>query len=331
MNKLFLIAVGVIALFAIIFLVGKSSPSVLLLDSNSFISKYREDSDSVMVDVRTPVEFSEGHIAGAINIDFQNPNFATEIGKLDQSKKYFVYCQSGNRSGQAVRKIQSLGLKNIFELRGGLNSAPELIQSSNVSDDYVIDPSDILNSSTFSKQSISGSVLNNTEKTSLLRMREEEKLAHDVYQTLGDKWNLKVFSNIASSEMTHANSVKAVIQTYGIKDPIIDNAVGVFVSKEFQDLYNNFVKDGQRSLQDALIVGAIIEDMDIYDLDRFIKEIKNQDLLVLYKNLQKGSRNHLRAYARNIQSHGGNYVPKYISNEMFRNIISTDQERGYVN
>ena len=331
MNKLFLIAVGAIALFAIVLFASKSSSDVVLLDSNSFISRYNEEPNSVMIDVRTPVEFSEGHIAEAINIDFQNPNFETEIEKLDKSKNYFVYCQSGNRSGQAVRKIQSLGFKNIFELRGGLNSAQELIQTSNISDDYVIDSSDILNSSAFSKQNTSGGTLNNAEKNGLLRMREEEKLAHDVYKTLGDKWNLKVFYNIASSELTHTDSVKAVIESYGIKDPIIDTKVGVFVSKEFQDLYNNFVENGQKSVQDALIVGATIEDLDIYDLDRFIKETKNQDLLVLYKNLQKGSRNHLRAYVRNIKSHGGNYVPQYISNEMFQNIISSGQERGFVN
>ena len=79
------------------------------------------------------------------------------------------------------------------------------------------------------------------------------------------------------------------------------------------------------------MVSATIEDLDIFDLDRLINETKNQDLLVLYKNLQKGSRNHLRAYVRNIQSYGGNYVPQYISDEAFKNIINSNQERGFAN
>lgn len=330
MNKLYLIAIGALVLSAIILFTNKSSSAVILLDSNEFISKYKEEANSLMIDVRTPIEFSEEHITEAINIDFQNSNFETEIKKLDPAKSYFVYCQSGNRSGQAVRKIESLGVKNIFELRGGLNASPELIQNV-ISDNYVVDSSDILVPSMFQQQNANVAVLTEKDIAGLLRMREEEKLAFDVYRTLGDKWNLKIFYNISSSELTHSNSVKAALDLYGVKDPITNNSVGVFVSKEFQDFYNNFVDKGQRSLEDALIVGATIEDLDIYDLDRFIKETKNQDLLLLYKNLQKGSRNHLRAYVRNIQLNGGNYVSQYISNEVFRSIINSGQEKGFAN
>lgn len=130
MNKLFLVAIGAFILFAGIFFAGKYSSDAVLLDSNLFTNKYKEVPSSVIIDVRTPSEFSNGHIAKAINIDFQNPNFETEIKKLDPSGNYFVYCQSGNRSGQAVRKMQSLGIKNIFELRGGLNSDLSLIEQS---------------------------------------------------------------------------------------------------------------------------------------------------------------------------------------------------------
>lgn len=130
MNKFFLVAIGAFILFAVIIFAGKSSSSVVLLDSNLFTNKYKEEPGSVMIDVRTPSEFSNGHIAKAINIDFQNPNFETEIKKLDQSGNYFVYCQSGNRSSQAVRKMQSLGIKNMFELHGGLNSNLSLIEQS---------------------------------------------------------------------------------------------------------------------------------------------------------------------------------------------------------
>lgn len=94
-----------------------------------FLKLYREHSDAVLVDIRTPEEFSSGHLPGAINIDFYNPLFIQSIQQVAEDKILFIYCRSGNRSGTAVRQLSNLGLK-VEEMRGGILSyRGELVQN----------------------------------------------------------------------------------------------------------------------------------------------------------------------------------------------------------
>lgn len=78
-----------------------------------------EDPGVTVIDVRTPEEFAEGHIDGAIMIDFESASFADDVAALDPAGNYLVYCRSGNRSGQAVAQMQELGLDQIWDLDGG--------------------------------------------------------------------------------------------------------------------------------------------------------------------------------------------------------------------
>jgi hypothetical protein len=162
----------------------------------------------------------------------------------------------------------------------------------------------------------------------LVLMREEEKLARDVYQTLGDKWGLQIFSNIAASEQTHTDAVKNLLNTYDITDPVTNDEIGVFKSEVLQKLYTDLIKDGEQSLVQAFKVGAEIEDLDIRDLDIAMSETSNENILQVYANLQKGSRNHLRSFVRQLESRGEKYAPKYISLEDYNSIIAGEQERG---
>ena len=73
-----------------------------------------------LLDVRTPEEFAEGHIAGAENIDFYAADFADQIGALDQGEKYVVYCRSGNRSGQATALMADKGFGSVTDVDGGI-------------------------------------------------------------------------------------------------------------------------------------------------------------------------------------------------------------------
>ena len=82
-----------------------------------------------------------------------------------------------------------------------------------------------------------------------------------------------------------------------------------------------------KSLLDALIVGATVEDLDIRDLNVLIKQTDKQDIITIYNNLNKWSRNHLRAYIKNITNNGGNYIPQYISLLEYNEIIWSQQER----
>ena len=82
----------------------------------------------VILDVRTPKEFAEEHVPNAVNVDFLNPNFKTEIQKLDKADSYKVYCRSGRRSGQAIIMMKQLGFKNIENV-GGLEDAKKTLNA----------------------------------------------------------------------------------------------------------------------------------------------------------------------------------------------------------
>jgi hypothetical protein len=171
-------------------------------------------------------------------------------------------------------------------------------------------------------------ILSEDEKNSLILMREEEKLARDVYLTLNTKWNTNVFSNISSSEQTHMDAILMLLKKYNITDPVGNNGIGVFTNATLQGLYTRLVEQGNVSLLAAFKTGATIEDLDIFDLKTALTKIDNQDIKLVYDNLTRGSRNHMRAFNRNIINNGGTYAPQYITQAEFDAIINSDMERG---
>ena len=195
------------------------------------------------------------------------------------------------------------------------------------SQEYIIDSSDFYSVDPLGISSEIKELTKNEEKW-LTHMREEEKLARDVYTTLGEKWQMKIFTNIANSEQTHTDSVKTLLEHYGIEDPVKNDAVGEFTLPEIKELYDDLVTKGSKSLTDALTVGAIIEDLDIFDLDVAMSETNKENINTVYSNLQKGSRNHMRAFMKQINNQGATYAPAYISKELYDNIISSSQEKG---
>lgn len=195
------------------------------------------------------------------------------------------------------------------------------------SEEYVVDSSDFVVAGNH-VANLPVEELTDDEINGLLAMREEEKLAHDVYITLYNKWKLNVFQNISKSELTHTEAVKYLIERYKLEDPVKDSSVGVFTNKEFADLYQNLVEKGSVSLLDALQVGATIEDLDIKDLKDHYLNTDNQDIKVVYNNLERGSRNHMRAFSRQIERNGGKYIAQYLTQEEIDSILSSPQEKG---
>jgi hypothetical protein len=175
--------------------------------------------------------------------------------------------------------------------------------------------------------------LSRAEINDLLHMREEEKLARDVYLTLYKKWNLPVFKNISKAENWHMHMIKLLLDKYGLNDPIEETGdmVGVFKNPKLQSLYNELVKKGSSSLKDALMTGATIEDLDIKDLQEAIQRSDNKDIDLVYQNLEKGSRNHMRAFVGVLRKYGWNYTPQFISERDFNQIISSKHETGMKN
>lgn len=124
MHKKF-IQVGIVILvvvFGIFYTVMNKDKNMnySLLTYSEFNTKFKQTPNAILIDVRTKEEFDSGHIENAINIDIQDPSFVSEIQKLDKDGQYFVYCRSGNRSAQAVSLMKKQGIKNIFELEGGI-------------------------------------------------------------------------------------------------------------------------------------------------------------------------------------------------------------------
>ena len=132
------------------------------------------------------------------------------------------------------------------------------------------------------------------EEAGLLFMREEEKLARDVYLVLFDKWGLRVFENIAASEQRHMDAVLYLLGKYDLADPAL--APGDFQDPDLQELYDFLVEKGEKSLVDAIEVGVLIEETDIEDIVNLMGQTDKTDIIRVYTNLLEGSYSHLEAF-----------------------------------
>jgi hypothetical protein len=154
-------------------------------------------------------------------------------------------------------------------------------------------------------------------------VREEEKMARDVYLALQQRTGLVVFSNIAGSEAQHMSAMLTLLQRYGVADPVGNAGAGAFVDADIQGLYDDLVARGQASLVDALWVGAFIEEFDIVDIRGRLQPSPPADLVATFESLMRGSRNHLRAFARQLSALGVTYTPTYLSAEEYAQILSS--------
>lgn len=171
--------------------------------------------------------------------------------------------------------------------------------------------------------------LSAAEMATLVFMREEEKLAHDVYAQLDARWgaNVRVFGNIANSEATHTEAVRQLLVRYGLPDPASALATGVFQNTSLQLLYTQLVASGTLSLTEALRAGAAIEEIDMMDINTALLAVDNQDIRLVYESLLKGSRNHLRSFVATLLNHGVTYVPQYMNVVDYSAIVATAIER----
>ena len=144
---------------------------------------------------------------------------------------------------------------------------------------------------------------NATDKTStesqLLYLIEEEKLAHDVYTVMYQKYGARVFGNILKSEETHQGRVLTLLQARNIADPRSEE-LGVFKNQELQTLYNQLIEQGNKSEVEAYKVGVIIEEKDIADISEQLATATEQDVISTLEDLRRGSESHLRAFNRQL-------------------------------
>ncbi len=152
------------------------------------------------------------------------------------------------------------------------------------------------------------------EQASLAFMREEEKLAHDVYAQMDTRWaaSTRVFGNIANSEATHTEAVRQLLLRYSLVDPAATLAAGLFQNSTLQALYTQLATAGAISLIEALKVGAAIEEIDMIDINTALLNIDNQDIRLIYDTLL---------------NQGVTYVPQYMDALAYAVIVSTPIER----
>jgi hypothetical protein len=167
--------------------------------------------------------------------------------------------------------------------------------------------------------------LTTVEAEHLLLLREEEKVARDVYDLLYQQWGIYAFSNIASAEQRHMDSVLVQLQHYGLQDPALQ--VGVFSNQALQNLYDSLVSQGMNSEMDALLTGALIEEVDMQDIQEMIDATENSGLLSLYQKLLCGSRNHLRAFVSQIEARGRVYEAQVMDQSAVDLIVDSPMER----
>ena len=138
--------------------------------------------------------------------------------------------------------------------------------------------------------------LSQEEADGIIFMRQEEKVARDVYTILGQTWDLKIFENIKIAEQKHMDAVQKLIIKYNLTDPVINDEVGVFADPAFQQMFDEFVLQGQQSITEAMLVGQTIEEQDIAALENQLSFVDNQDLIKVYSNLKTASESHLFAF-----------------------------------
>ena len=172
--------------------------------------------------------------------------------------------------------------------------------------------------------------LSDEEIDGILFICEEEKLARDVYLKFAELYPpIAIFSNIASSEQRHMDSIKKLIDKYYLNDPVGDNSIGVFTDDNLQNLYDSLILQGSQSMTDALKVGAVIEEIDIIDISKYLEKSDEWMINRVYNNLIDGSENHLRAFVKELSMQGISYEPQYLSVEEFNDIINSDSDSGH--
>uniref|UniRef100_A0A7S3KY53 DUF2202 domain-containing protein n=1 Tax=Amphora coffeiformis TaxID=265554 RepID=A0A7S3KY53_9STRA len=162
--------------------------------------------------------------------------------------------------------------------------------------------------------------LTDVERDELLFMRQEEKMARDVYRYHYRCWGelyptAIVFDRIADSEQQHMGRMGELITYYSLVDPVTSNDEGNFTDTTLTKMYEDLTKNCNEyeSLMEAFEVGAFIEETDIFDLRLAKNATVQAPLERAYGSLLKASYNHYNAFVRQIKAQGGTYVPRVIS------------------
>lgn len=231
----------------------------------------QSEKEIIVLDVRTPAEYATGHLVGALNIDWDNPElFKSEVAKLDKNAKYFLYCRSGNRSSQALDYMQAAGFANVYNILGGINSNKLPLVQTEISQPSVVEK--VTNT-------------NVLQKTLDLALLDEYK-ARNFYRNVIAKFGqVKPFINIIQAEEKHIASLLSLYQTYNLK-PVSEPVAEVVQLDSFAAACTAGVQ-------------AEIDNAALYR-DTLLPQVASySDVLSIFTNLMNASQNnHLPAFQR---------------------------------
>lgn len=142
------------------------------------------------------------------------------------------------------------------------------------------------------------SALTAAERDAVLYLRDEERLARDLYAELLSTSGDQRFARIGASEQQHFDAMGTLIERYGLDDPAEGRAPGEFSSPELQALYDRLLKAGVASPEAAIAQGVIVEETDIADIDRHLRNIDEPEIEQVLVRLRAGSERHLAAFSR---------------------------------
>ena len=171
----------------------------------------------------------------------------------------------------------------------------------------------------------SGGVVDAQTAAALVTLRREEKLAHDVYVTLGAIFDPMPFQRIPHSEVQHAAAMHAVLASHAIADPVEGLPPNRFDDPATQTLYDELVLKGRSDVRSALSVGVEVEELDISGLRAMLASNAPDEIKAVVTQLERASQNHLRAFHRNLTMRGGTYEPKHLAKADFNAILDGPQ------
>ena len=172
--------------------------------------------------------------------------------------------------------------------------------------------------------------LTDSEAEGLAFMREEEKLAHDLYVAMADLYGQPLFSNIARSESLHMDAILTLLNAYDLPDPAAGKQAGEFTDPTLQALYDDLLVRAQDSSAEALRVAALVEETDILDLQARLAQTDRADITQAYQNLLRASGMHLRSFALQIERRtGSEYEPALLDASAYASLGSSAQAGGF--
>ncbi|MGC9470449.1 MAG: DUF2202 domain-containing protein [Bacteroidales bacterium] len=164
--------------------------------------------------------------------------------------------------------------------------------------------------------------LSQEEARSLVLLREEEKLARDVYRFFHSRHSWRPFANIARSEQAHMDAILYLLEKYDLEDPAANAAEGEFRNRQWKTLYRELTERGKDDPLEALRAAALIEETDINDLQEALNGFAgNPDVIRVYSNLLRASKIHLQTFVRLLELRNETYIPLILPSEEFQQIM----------